>query len=260
MAMSSTQIMLYIIPAVKSILMGVLAIGIFGGLAYYKFIVLRRKLWFANIWEKKADGRLHLIDKDKIYEKKINKGKQTIYLMKKARVEVFPPSWQCTFRVQNKEFADYLRIQSGFVPMKKTLKSVIPEGVEKQSYLKSLRGKIVNMRNLSKKEIEDRYLFLPVNNTISAEISYKTIDYDVDMMRINSLDNRQKMYADKADFWEKYGTFLSIGAIVVLIIVVLYLSYDYSGNVLQMAFAESSKTAGLIEGLANKMGSAPPIN
>ena len=71
---TTNEIMLNIMPLVKTLLMLIVGLGTVIGLGYYLFVVKRRRVWHVNVWEKKADGRLHLIDKDRILEKKINKG------------------------------------------------------------------------------------------------------------------------------------------------------------------------------------------
>ena len=86
------------------------------------------------------------------------------------------------------------------------------------------------------------------------------MDYDINMMRINSIDVRDKIYADKMDFLQKYGTFIAFGLIIVLIIVVLYLSYDYSSSVINTAMGQAQSTLSMVEKLAGQMGGTIPAS
>jgi len=258
MAIDTTQIAGFIFPLVKTILMTGLGLGSCVGLAYYLFVVKLRRTWNVNIWEKKADGRLQMVSKDIILEKKINKGKQLIYRLKRARTEVFPPSWESVYRVRNKEYCDYLRIMDDFIPLKRELKGVSNLPAEKEKIGNKVKAALRSIKFKTKEEINKDYIMLPISQSMTANISFSPMDYDVNMMRINAIDIRDKIYADKKSFLEKYGTFIAFGLIVVLIIVVLYMSYEYSSNVLQASYGQGQATLNAVEQLANKMGGTPP--
>ena len=89
------QYILMAIPWIKTIVWLVIGLGSIIGIGYYLFVVKRRRKWIANLYEQKADGRLHFVGKDIVVERKINKGKQLIYLLRRNRAEVIPPSWEC---------------------------------------------------------------------------------------------------------------------------------------------------------------------
>ena len=74
MAVDFNSYILMAMPIIKSIVWLVLGLGLTVGLGYYLFVIRRRKTWNVNIWEQKADGLLHLVGKDILLEKKINKG------------------------------------------------------------------------------------------------------------------------------------------------------------------------------------------
>jgi len=264
MAVSFDSVMLQAMPMVKTILMLILGLGSIIGVGYYLFVVKRRREWIINLWEKKADGRLHLIGKDKLQEKKFNKGKQIAYILKQQRIETFPPPWESTYRVRNKEYADYLRIrEDDFQPMNKkpSFKMEHEDNpLEKARFFANVRNRIHDIKNSLKKDIEDKYIAIPVDNTLSCNMEFEVMDYDINMMRINAIDNRDKIYADKQTWLQQYGTFLALGMIVVLIIVVLYLSYDYSSNVLNMSYGKATETLKMVEQLAGKIGGVAPAS
>ena len=76
----------------------------------------------------------------------------------------------------------------------------------------------------------------------------------VSLMMINTMDTMDKVYIQKEDFWAKYGILMGIGAVVVLAIVVIYLSYEYGQFVVQQTLDAASKTGGMMEAIYDKLG------
>ena len=260
MAVDSAMILGYAMPIIKTLIMGIMGVGGTAALAYYLFVVKRRRTWIVDIWEQKADGRIQIVGKDRVIEKKINKGKQVVYLMKISKAEVFPPPWEATHRWKGKEYANYLRLrEEDFQPIKSTLPYDFNNKENKKQIVGMIKKETNFLRRLTKAQIDDRYVYAPINKVLTINMEFEAMDYDINMMRINAIDNRDKIYADKQDFWSKYGHFVAIGAIIVLIIVVLYLSYDYSAKVIEAAMGKASETLGMVEQLAGRLGgTAPP--
>ena len=255
MAVDLNSYVLMAMPIIKSIVWLVVGLGLTVGLGYYLFVIRRRKTWFANIWEQKADGKIHLVGKDILLEKRINKGKQVIYKLRRRNVIVIPPPYETVNRLRSKEYVDYLEISEDYIPIKKDFQMTAEE---RKGIIAKINGALADMKNRTTSEIEREYVYVPVSQSLNAKFNYEPMDYDVNMMRIQAIDIRDKIYQDQQGFWDKYGTLISIGAIVVLIIVVLYMSYDYSSNVISMAFGESQKTTTMIQGVADKMVGTPP--
>jgi len=250
----------YIFPVIRTIGLLIVFLGGTIGIGYYTFVIKRRKTWHTNIWEKKADGTLQMVTKDVLFEKKINKGKQVIYRFKRQRAEAFPPPWECVYRVRGKEYCDYLRIREDFLPLKRELDGMnnLPTG--KKEILKKIKEKLLFMRKENPEKIEKDYILIPINQAMTADIKFQPMEYDVNMMRINAIDVRDKIYADKKSFLDKYGTFIAFGLIVVLIIVVLYMSYEYSGNVINVAMGKADQTLSMVEQLAAKVDGVAPAS
>jgi len=244
------NLMVKAMPVLKTILWAVLGIIAFGILAYYLFVVKQRRKWFVNIWEQKANGKLYLVGKDVLLEKRFNQGKQTAYILKRHKRETLPPPEECVDRQGKKEIANYLRILDDYIPLEREIS--IPE--EKSNFIKRIKDGVKEIPTLGKGQIDERYIHVPLNNAIMGNLNFTPIDYDVNMMRINALDNREKIYQDVKDWMQKYGHLVAIGMIIVLIIVVLYLSYDYSSNVINGA---GSQVAGALNAVADKLGVAP---
>jgi len=255
---NAAMVMGYVLPALKSILWVVIGLGLVGGTAYYLFVIKRRRLWTVDIWEQKADGNLQMITKDTLIEKRINKGKQLIYTFKRQNAMAFPPPWEAVYRVRNKEYCNYLRMGEDYLPLQAELTGMNNLPNDKLSIIAKVKGLMTGMKDKTPKDIRQEFIYIPINKSVSANITFKPMDFDVNMMRVNAIDIREKVYADKMDFLQKYGTFIAFGMIVVLIIVVLYLSYDYSGQVIAQGMGKAQETLNMVEQLANKMGGSVP--
>lgn len=261
MDINSAAAMAYMMPVIKTGLMLFVGFVAVIGTGYYFFIIKKRRLWYTNIWEKKADGRIHLIGKDIVIEKRINKGKQLIYILKKSKSEVFPPPWESTYRLKGREYTDYVRVrEDDYIPLKREVKLPFETKGEKKNLIELVRTKLKEIRSKGKEEMLDKYVYMPIENSLKTDFKFEAIDYDINMLRIATLDNREKLYADAQDWMQKYGHLVAIGVIVVLIIVVLYLSYDYSQNVIATAMGQTSKTISAIEQLSAKMGGVVPAS
>ena len=263
MDINSQLILDSIMPSLRNLILIVLGAGLCFGVWWYLFVVLKRRKWHVEIWEEKADGALYLVDKDLLIERKFNKGKQTAYILKFAKAETLPPPADCAFRLGKKEYAYYMRVLDDYVPLSGNMK--FPDshnekyvdrmtGEQRSTFIKKLKDAISNVRNMSYVDVQNKYIYAPIKKDLIGKVSYKTMDYDVNMMRINALDNREKIYADTKGWIEKYGQYLVLGGLIVLIIVVLYLSYDYSKGVLEMAFSQAGGVSGKLDAIVTKLG------
>ena len=253
--------MIQVMPIIKTLVLAIFGLGSVIGVGYYLLVVKRRREWRINIYEKKADGKLHLVGRDKLLERKINKGKQVVYMLKNRKIETFPPPDDASHRYLGKEYADYLRMRDDYLPLKSDMSLSFLETRtedEKQEFYKEFKEKLYKLGQMTKDQVESTYMYVPIARTIHAALQFEIMEYDVNMMRINAIDNRDKIYKDKQDWLSKYGTYLALGAIIVLIIVVLYLSYDYSATVINSAMSRADHTLSMVEQLASKMGGTPP--
>lgn len=241
------------VEAVLGILLLIVAV-------YFLYLKRPQRKWIVRIWDQAADKRLIYIKKDILTETFFNNGKQVAYLLRDARCEVAPPPWESIWRekVQSKmpfmppstmECADYLRIEQEYIPIAKMCELGFND-LDRAEYLKEL----VDIRNKDPKMVSERYIYVPASKVIGKEIKYIPMDYDVNMQRINAIDNREKIYADKQKFWDQYGSMIIIGAAVVLVIVVTYMSFDYATKVINSAVGPLSSVAQSLQSVANSLG------
>jgi len=126
-------------------------------------------------------------------------------------------------------------------------------GQKKSKLITRIKESLEIIKRLSTSETESKFVFIPLDKAIVGNINFEPMDYDVNMMRINALDNRDKIYKDSADWISKYGQLIAIGGIIVLIIVVLYLSFDFVTQVIDKGLGAADKVAEPLNNLVNKL-------
>ncbi len=255
----------YIIPLVSQLVYGIIGIGGLLGVWYYLFVIKKRRFWLVDVYEQKSDGKLYLVEKDRLWERKINNGKQTIYQFRKSKTESIPPPYECVRRLGNKEYCDYVRILGEYVPLEK--KEYLPDFHNKETkdtIFKIIKNKLKEIRKIhttlfNSDSIRNKFYYIPLSKALKYDIDYKPISYDVNMMRINEIDSLDKMFQKKQDFWQKWGTLITIGALGAVVIVVAYLSFEYSQNVIRASLSAAERVATPLENIAQKLGGSPPV-
>ncbi len=255
----------YVIPLVGQLVWGIVGIGACALLWYYLFIVKKRRYWLVDVYEQKSDGKLYLVQKDRLLEKKINYGKQTIYVFRKTKTESIPPPAECVRRLGNKEYCDYVRILGEYVPMSQ--QENVPDfhnlGVKNkifniiQNKINEIRGIQTTLWNAD--NVKNKFCYIPLNKALKYDIDYKPISYDVNMMRINEIDSLDKMFQKKQDFWQKYGMMIAVGGGIVMVIVIGYMGFEYMQTVIQQSLGAADKVAGPLQALVEKISGDPPV-
>ena len=119
------------------------------------FKVLLPRKWAITIWDKKSDGRLHMVSKDVLIQKKVDGGKHILYWLRRQKCQAFPPPVEATHRVRGKEYVDYLRIEDEYTPLVQNLKSYNSglDDTNKKTLIQTLRSKLNLIKRLDKKTI-----------------------------------------------------------------------------------------------------------
>ena len=251
----------YIVPLVGQLVYGIIGIGSCLGLWYYLFIVRKRRYWLVDVYEQKSDGKLYLVQKDRLVEKKINYGKQTIYLFRKTKTESIPPPYECVRRFNNKEYCDYVRILGEYVPMQ-SQEGNLPDFNNpevRKSIFRIFKNKLEQIRELGQREdIKRKFIYIPLYKALKYDIDFKPISYDVNMMRINEIDSLDLMFEKKRDFWQKYGSMIIIGGGIVMVLVVAYMSFEYMQKVIGTSLGAADRVAKPLEALVDKISGSPP--
>lgn len=259
-----------ILPAVKTFAIVFVGGIIVVGAAYWFLIASKRKKWMLNIFEMTSDGRLHLIGKDTLVEKRLDHGRVVMYWLQKLRQETTPPPAESVDRLGNQNYADYLRIRHAVIPIvkqheagtKAQMQRMVGTAMDGMAY-KALHAiktdKKYQTTLLSKPTaVENRFIYVPISKVPHVEIAYNQVQYDVDMMRINMIDNLDKQFAGTKDFWQKYGMFMMIGFLVVAVIVIAYLAFDFMSGVIQQNLDKTDNVIKAIQSINLGGGGTPP--
>jgi len=254
--MDSTEIMNFVWPLVQTLVWAFFIISLTAGLGYYMFVIRRRRVWIVDVYEKKSGGKTHLVDKDKIVEKKI-KGGISLFILKKKNIEVLPPPSTITHRYRNKEYVSYLRQDNEYIPVTESIENYGEN--DKKGFFKNINKSLKEIRNSKSEYIERKYIYSPLTKNLCSNIIFKPMDYDVNLLRITAQEARDRAYQDKQSFLQKWGSLIGIAVVACLLIVALYLSYDFAQNVIGQALGAADRVANPLNTIADKLGgSAPP--
>lgn len=258
MADFSTALVRYI-PLIKWGAVFFFAIFVFGAIIYYLVVIRPRRKWIIEVHEQKADGRIHTVGYDTLIERKLNWGTKVIYWMKKAKTEVIPPPDETVDRYKGKEEVDYLRIEREFIPVKKTVKTDYTNPIVRAK-LTIIYDNILNKIRGSKTpdDARHRWIYIPCNRTLSANIDYNPIPYDMNMMAMNEIHNADEFFQSKYEFWKKYGAVIVFGITVVFLIILIVLSFDYIENIINTSLGSINNVVQPLDRIAEKIGTTPP--
>ena len=198
-----------------------------GGLVYILFLRKKTRKWGVIIWEPKENGLLIPASVDILDEKYFGGGmfgvsKQVAYILRKLKVEVFPPNQKTIYRKNGKDWCDYVRIQQEYIPVSKQIKYGLDK-FDKDEYLWQLK----QLTKQKPQEVQSQYIYAPLVAAPRVEFDIELMDHDVNMMRMAAIDNRDKVYADKKSFMEKYAPTIGLALLIVAFIVIAYLSFDF---------------------------------
>ena len=224
-------------------------------------IYLTQRKWHVEIHEQKADGKIHTVGFDKLIEKKINKGTTTVYWLTKAKQEAIPPPDECVDRIKRREEVDYLRVSRDYVPCYKTMSVNYEDPRVKRKLIPIYDNIIQSIRKVKttyfhSDPVREKYIYIPINKTLTSNMVFTPIDYDVSMMAMNEIHNADEFYASKYEWWKKYGGIVILAMVVVFLLIVVILTFTYVKDIVSMIMAEASRTTGALELVAEKFGSS----
>jgi len=188
-----------VLPFVKYTAYALIFVLIVGAGAWYFFIYLNKRRWHANIWERRGNVAL-LVDKDMVVEKRIKGKNAHIYMLRKKKYPVQPIKEDDIVSFRKKDYVDYLRVGSDYIPFKHTFR------FEKEG----------------------------------AEHEYQIVPYDVMMQMISTDKLTEEMFKASEGFMQKYGALIGIGFVVILMIVLMNMYYDFVTASLEPVKASTS--------------------
>jgi hypothetical protein len=252
------------IPGILMIVSILVIGGVVLGITYWLAVLRRRRKWSIEVHELKTDGRLHTVGKDELIEIKKKMGTITYYWLKKAKSEAIPPPSEIVDRFKGKEEVDYVRIERDLIPADKKVKNPLFYDKKYRNKLEEMYDKCLNSIKSIKttffdsEAVRDRWMYIPMNKTLVANVEFKPIPFDMNMMAANQINNADQQYASQYEWWKKYGAIIVFGATIIFLIIVAVLTFDYMQGV---ANAVSGKLSAMNELLAKSfeaIGGKPP--
>jgi len=228
------------------------------------FLVLKemkKRRWRVEIHEQKADGRIHSVGYDTLVEKKFKMGTKTIYWMRKAKTETIPPPWETVDRIGKKEEVDYLRVARDLVPLEKNLVKNYYDPEYKKKVISAhdkIREKIRSIKTtfFDSDAVRDRFIYIPMNKTLVANMKFTPIDYDMNMMAMNEINHGDEFFQAGYEFWKKYGAVIVFGVTIIFLIILIVLTYDYILDVVTQIMGKTDKVLNLAERVAQGIDGA----
>jgi len=188
-----------VLPFLKYGMYATLFLGIIGAGAWYFFVYLNKRRWQANIWERRGNVAL-LVDKDVVIERRIKGKNAHIYMLRKKKYPVQPIKEDDIISFRKKDFVDYLRVGSDYIPFKHHFKF----------------------------------------NEEGAEHEYQIMPYDVAMQMISTDKLTEEMFKSSEGFMAKYGVLVGFALLVILTIILMNMYYEFVTSSLEPVKASTN--------------------
>jgi hypothetical protein len=104
-------------------------------------------------------------------------------------------------------------------------------------------------------------MYIPIEKTLSARMTFEPIDYDIYMMAVNQVNNADQFYQGKYEFWKKYGAVIVFAVTIVFLIILVVLTYEYVNDIVAKILGQATTTGNLLQDIANKVAGTgkPPV-
>lgn len=256
-------VMARLLPIGKVAIIGIVFFAIVGLGLYYLLIIRRRKKWLIEIHEQKADGRIYTVGRDVLVERKLNYGTKTIYWLKRARSECMPPPDLTVNKFGKKEEVDYLRVERDMIPALRTLSTNYHDPRVKRIVIPIYDQILQRVRSVKTtyfhaEAVRERFIYIPIENTLTATVTFKPIPYDMNMMAINEIHNADEFFQSKYEWWKKYGAVIVFAATIVFLIILIVLTFGYVQDVIKQTIGAATSVTSSLDKIASAMGIGKP--
>lgn len=218
------------------------------GFLLYFFTKRGKVKWNVAIYERDSSGIPIPIDEDILDEKSLNKGKNTLYILRKYKSLAHPPISKFIYKRKKGMFGaelwcDYLREGQDFIPVQRLVANGLNTKEDVGTYTKRLQ----EIYESKPEEVKQKYIYSPLIPQAIPKLKYEPMEYNMTEMLQVRLAQREMLYADRAGWMQQYGPMIGIGLAAVAIIVVAYLGF-------QFASAQISGTTEAANSVADKLG------
>jgi hypothetical protein len=238
-------------------------VGLIICIALIWFFTRRGKLKFhIQIYERDSSGIPIPLDTDILVEKVINKGKNTVYLLKKYQALAHPPISKFIYKRKKSIFGeelwcDYLRERQDFIPIQR----LVELGVNTTEDMAEFTRRLVEIYKTKPEEARQKFIYSPIIPIPIARLKYEPMDYNMTEMLQVRLAQREMLYSDRQGFLQQYGPVIGIGLAAVCIIVVAFLAFQFASTSISSttsaANAVAEKLGGVIASIQNSQLANP---
>jgi hypothetical protein len=224
------------------------------GFLLYFFTKRGKVKWNVAIYERDSSGIPIPIDEDVLDEKSLNKGKNTMYILRKYKSLAHPPVSKFIYRRKKGMFGtelwcDYLREGQDFIPVQRLAQLGLNTKEDVGIYTKRLQ----EIYESKPEEVKQKYIYSPLIPQAIPRLKYEPMEYNMTEMLQVRLAQREMLYADKQGWMQQYGPMVGIGLAAVAIIVVAYLGFQFASAQIGSTTAAANTVAEKLSVVADRL-------
>lgn len=242
-----------------TILLDIFIFIFLGGMIYFIFFKKRVLKYHVQIYERENNGIPIPMDTDILEERKLNKGKNTMYWLRKYKAEAHPPTSKFIYKRKkglfgSESWVDYVRERHQFIPVQRQ----IEYGLNSEMDLVTYHKKMLEIWNTTPENVRQLYIYSPLIPETMPRLKFEPLDYNLNEMMQTEIAHAEILYADKRSFMEQYGPMVGIGLAAVALIVIAYLGYQFAAQNINGVIEAANTVASRLNDVANKQVQQPP--
>jgi len=224
------------------------------GFLLYFFTKRGKVKWNIAIYERESSGIPIPIDEDVLDEKSLNKGKNTMYILRKYKALAHPPISKFIYKRKKGMFGtelwcDYLREGQDFIPVQRLATLGLSTKMDVGEYTKRLQ----EIYESKPEEVKQKYVYSPLIPQAIPKLKYEPMEYNMTEMLQVRLAQREMLYADRQGWMQQYGPMVGIGLAAVAIIVVAYLGFQFASAQITSSTAAANTVADRLSDVAGRL-------
>lgn len=201
------------------------------GFGYFFVFKKHRLKYHVQIYERENSGIPIPTDTDILEEQMLNKGKNTMYFLKKNKAEAHPPISKFIYKRKKGLFraelwCDYVRERHEWIPVSRQIELGLSSKMDIVEYGKRL----LEIYETKPEEARQKFIYSPLIPTALPKLKFEPMDYNLNEMLQTKIAHREQLYADKQGWMQTYGPMLGIGLAAVALIVIAYMGFNFAAS------------------------------